>query len=153
MTISRRSAVQSLSAVALGVAGLAFSTLAQAADTIKVGVLHSLSGTMAISETALRDTVLMMVEHQNSKGGLLGRRLEADVEARVGAGAHRSGAVAPDVDPLRVGRVGGEVERLHVLRGRRVAVGRVGAAGGEGEAEEEGQAHGYQSTPAVRGPA
>ncbi|MGG5821480.1 urea ABC transporter substrate-binding protein [Falsiroseomonas sp. HW251] len=53
-------------------------SMAQSAP-IKVGVLHSLSGTMAISETALRDTVLMMVEHQNSKGGLLGRRLEAVV--------------------------------------------------------------------------
>ncbi|MBR0655301.1 urea ABC transporter substrate-binding protein [Plastoroseomonas arctica] len=46
---------------------------------IKVGVLHSLSGTMAISETALRDTVLMMVEAQNAAGGILGRRLEAVV--------------------------------------------------------------------------
>lgn len=46
---------------------------------IKVGVLHSLSGTMAISETALRDTVLMMVEGINSRGGLLGRRVEAVV--------------------------------------------------------------------------
>ncbi len=53
-------------------------SFAQAAP-IKVGVLHSLSGTMAISETALRDTVLMMVEAQNAKGGLLGRRLEAVV--------------------------------------------------------------------------
>jgi len=46
---------------------------------IKVGVLHSLSGTMAISETALRDTVLMMVEWINGKGGILGRRVEAVV--------------------------------------------------------------------------
>ena len=46
---------------------------------IKVGVLHSLSGTMAISETALRDTVLMMVEWINGRGGLLGRRVEAVV--------------------------------------------------------------------------
>jgi urea transport system substrate-binding protein len=46
---------------------------------IKVGVLHSLSGTMAISETALRDTVLMMVENINAKGGLLGRKVEAVV--------------------------------------------------------------------------
>ncbi len=46
---------------------------------IKVGVLHSLSGTMAISETALRDTVLMMVEAHNAAGGILGRRLEAVV--------------------------------------------------------------------------
>jgi urea transport system substrate-binding protein len=76
MSISRRRAVQSLSAVALGVAGLAFSTLVQAADTIKVGVLHSLSGTMAISETVLKDTVLMAIDEINAKGGLLGKKLE-----------------------------------------------------------------------------
>ncbi|MEW6230253.1 MAG: urea ABC transporter substrate-binding protein [Bacillota bacterium] len=76
MSISRRSAVQSLTAVALGVAGLAFSTMAQAADTIKVGVLHSLSGTMAISETVLKDTVLMTIDEINAKGGLLGKKLE-----------------------------------------------------------------------------
>lgn len=52
---------------------------AQAADTIKVGVLHSLSGTMAISETTLKDTVLMMVDAQNKAGGLLGKKLEAVV--------------------------------------------------------------------------
>ncbi|RTL29013.1 MAG: urea ABC transporter substrate-binding protein [Burkholderiales bacterium] len=74
--MSRRSAVQSLTAVALGVAGLAFSTMAQAADTIKVGVLHSLSGTMAISETVLKDTVLMTIDEINAKGGLLGKKLE-----------------------------------------------------------------------------
>lgn len=57
-----------------------FSTQAFAAkDTIKVGVLHSLSGTMAISETTLKDTILMMVEDQNKKGGLLGKKLEAVV--------------------------------------------------------------------------
>ena len=49
------------------------------ADTIKVGVLHSLSGTMAISETTLKDTVLMLVEKQNKAGGLLGKKLEAVV--------------------------------------------------------------------------
>jgi urea ABC transporter urea binding protein len=48
-------------------------------DTIKVGVLHSLSGTMAISETTLKDTMLMLVEEQNEKGGLLGKKLEAVV--------------------------------------------------------------------------
>ncbi|MCY4488395.1 MAG: transporter substrate-binding protein, partial [Deltaproteobacteria bacterium] len=51
----------------------------QAADTIKVGVLHSLSGTMAISETTLKDTVLMMVDDLNKKGGLLGKKVEAVV--------------------------------------------------------------------------
>jgi urea transport system substrate-binding protein len=55
---------------------LALSFSATAADTIKVGVLHSLSGTMAISETTLKDTVLMMIEEQNKKGGLLGKKLE-----------------------------------------------------------------------------
>jgi urea transport system substrate-binding protein len=48
-------------------------------DTIKVGVLHSLSGTMAISETTLKDTMLMLIEEQNKKGGLLGKKLEAVV--------------------------------------------------------------------------
>jgi urea transport system substrate-binding protein len=47
-----------------------------AEDGIKVGILHSLSGTMAISETALKDMVLMLVAEQNRKGGLLGRKLE-----------------------------------------------------------------------------
>lgn len=51
----------------------------RAEDTIKVGVLHSLSGTMAISETTLKDTILMMVEKQNAAGGLLGKKLEAVV--------------------------------------------------------------------------
>jgi urea transport system substrate-binding protein len=61
---------------------IASSLVAQmsiAADTIKVGVLHSLSGTMAISETTLKDTVLMMIEKQNKKGGILGKKLEAVV--------------------------------------------------------------------------
>ncbi len=52
---------------------------AQAADTIKVGVLHSLSGTMAISETTLKDTVLMLIDEQNKRGGVLGKKLEAVV--------------------------------------------------------------------------
>jgi urea transport system substrate-binding protein len=52
---------------------------ASAQDTIKVGVLHSLSGTMAISETTLKDTVLFLIEEQNKKGGVLGKKLEAVV--------------------------------------------------------------------------
>ncbi|MFL5027062.1 MAG: urea ABC transporter substrate-binding protein [Microvirga sp.] len=52
---------------------------AQAQETIKVGVLHSLSGTMAISETTLKDVMLMLIEEQNKKGGLLGKKLEAVV--------------------------------------------------------------------------
>jgi urea transport system substrate-binding protein len=61
------------------VCGLALSAVASAADTIKIGVLHSLSGTMAISETTLKDTVLMLIDEQNKKGGLLGKKLEAVV--------------------------------------------------------------------------
>ncbi|RDD68695.1 urea ABC transporter substrate-binding protein [Paracoccus versutus] len=67
-------------AAALAVStGLAGAAQAQEGEPIKIGVLHSLSGTMAISETTLKDTVLMMVERQNAKGGLLGRPLEAVV--------------------------------------------------------------------------
>lgn len=76
MNPSRRLAAKSLTAVALGVAALGYSSIAAAADTIKVGVLHSLSGTMAISETVLKDTVLMAIDEINAKGGLLGKKLE-----------------------------------------------------------------------------
>lgn len=62
-------------ATALGLSGLASA----ADDTIKVGVLHSLSGTMAISETTLKDTMLMLIDEQNKKGGVLGKKLEAVV--------------------------------------------------------------------------
>ncbi|WP_111658284.1 urea ABC transporter substrate-binding protein [Isoalcanivorax indicus] len=60
-------------------ASAALGMTAAQADTIKVGVLHSLSGTMAISETTLKDTILMLIEEQNRKGGLLGKQLEAVV--------------------------------------------------------------------------
>jgi urea transport system substrate-binding protein len=60
-------------------AGIISATGAVAQDTIKVGVLHSLSGTMAISETTLKDTVLMMIDAQNKKGGVLGKKLQAVV--------------------------------------------------------------------------
>ncbi|HEX9464619.1 MAG TPA: urea ABC transporter substrate-binding protein [Alphaproteobacteria bacterium] len=65
-------------ATVAGVIGFAGSAAAQQ-PPIKVGVLHSLSGTMAISETTLKDTVLMMVDDINKKGGLLGRKVEAVV--------------------------------------------------------------------------
>src|SRR5476649_1690371 len=79
-TVMRPKALKLLSAAA----GLAFAATgaiqsANAADTIKVGVLHSLSGTMAISETTLKDTVLFMIDEQNKKGGVLGKKLEAVV--------------------------------------------------------------------------
>lgn len=60
-------------------ASTAFTGAFAQEDTIKIGVLHSLSGTMAISETTLKDAVLMLVEEQNKKGGVLGKKLEAVV--------------------------------------------------------------------------
>lgn len=63
--------------LSLGACLLSLSAFAQ--EPIKVGVLHSLSGTMAISETTLKDTVLMLVEEQNARGGVLGRPLQAVV--------------------------------------------------------------------------
>lgn len=70
---------RSLLAVAgISVASMSLPSHAQN-DTIKVGILHSLSGTMAISETTLKDTMLMLIEQQNAKGGLLGKQLEAVV--------------------------------------------------------------------------
>src|SRR6201990_2003898 len=57
----------------------AASVPASAQDTIKVGILHSLSGTMAISETTLKDVMLMLIDEQNKKGGVLGKKLEAVV--------------------------------------------------------------------------
>ena len=68
---------RSVALVAIG--GLLFGpmpAMAQSKDTIKIGVLHSLSGTMAISETVLKDTVLMAIEEINAKGGVLGKKLE-----------------------------------------------------------------------------
>jgi urea transport system substrate-binding protein len=68
-----------ISAAAL-FAATALTSLSYAQDdTIKVGILHSLSGTMAISETTLKDVMLMLIEEQNKKGGLLGKQLEAVV--------------------------------------------------------------------------
>ncbi|MDX1803743.1 MAG: urea ABC transporter substrate-binding protein [Alcanivorax sp.] len=70
---------RSMKKVAAGIvasSAIFYSGTVMAADTIKVGVLHSLSGTMAISESTLKDTVLMMIKEQNAKGGLLGKKLE-----------------------------------------------------------------------------
>ena len=77
MALSRRSL---LASVAFGLSlATSFAGPAAAEDTIKVGILHSLSGTMAISETTLKDAMLMLIEEQNKKGGLLGKKLEAVV--------------------------------------------------------------------------
>lgn len=76
----RKGLIACLAAAATVISGVAvFSTVALGQDTIKVGILHSLSGTMAISETTLKDTILMMIDEQNKKGGLLGKKLQAVV--------------------------------------------------------------------------
>ena len=66
-------------AVTMALSLAVVSQVAAAKETIKVGILHSLSGTMAISETTLKDTMLMLIDEQNKKGGLLGKQLEAVV--------------------------------------------------------------------------
>ena len=74
--------LKTLAGIGLGAAltlGTMAGTPALAQETIKVGILHSLSGTMAISETTLKDTMLFLIDEQNKKGGLLGKQLEAVV--------------------------------------------------------------------------
>ena len=75
-TLTKVAGATALAAVLSG--PFAVSALAQG-DTVKVGILHSLSGTMAISETTLKDVMLMLIDEQNKKGGLLGMQLEAVV--------------------------------------------------------------------------
>ncbi len=70
-TLRAAAAIAALAGVALTSA-----TTLGAPETIKIGVLHSLSGTMAISETTLKDAILMMVDDLNKKGGLLGKTVE-----------------------------------------------------------------------------
>ncbi|WP_332827276.1 urea ABC transporter substrate-binding protein [Ramlibacter sp.] len=72
--MQRRFTLKALTA-AVALAGAGVPAFAQS-NTIKVGVLHSLSGTMAISETVLKDTVLMAIDEINAKGGVLGKKLE-----------------------------------------------------------------------------
>jgi urea transport system substrate-binding protein len=76
--LGRRS-VLALAGLALGLSAAPALAQGPGGDTIKVGVLHSLSGTMAISETTLSDVMRMLIEEQNKKGGLLGKKLEAVV--------------------------------------------------------------------------
>ncbi len=71
-------ATASAAAIAAAMRGVT-SANAQTAAPIKIGILHSLSGTMAISETTLKDVMLMLIEKQNKAGGVLGRKLEAVV--------------------------------------------------------------------------
>ncbi len=123
-SMQRRTALKRLAlSAALAVAGLTVGAPALAADTIKVGVLHSLSGTMAISETVLKDVTLMAIDEINAKGGVLGKKLEPVV-------------VDPGVELAAVRRKGAAADRAG--QGRRrvrlldVGVAQVGAAGVRG---------------------
>ena len=78
-TLNRRQALLGASALAATATLGGASRAVAAGETVKVGVLHSLSGTMAISETTLKDVMLMLVDEQNKKGGVLGQKLEAVV--------------------------------------------------------------------------
>jgi len=73
--MDRKQFIKTVISATLGISS-AFAMTTHAAETIKVGILHSLSGTMAISETALKNTALMTIDEINAKGGLLGRKLE-----------------------------------------------------------------------------
>jgi urea transport system substrate-binding protein len=76
---NRRNFIGTLSRIAAATTMLAAGVNVYAADTIKVGILHSLSGTMAISETSLKDVALMTIDEINAKGGVMGKKLEAVV--------------------------------------------------------------------------
>ena len=79
MSFTRRTILRASGAVLAGTIALGSFGVRAAEDTIKVGILHSLSGTMAISETTLKDVMLMLIDEQNKKGGVLGKKLEAVV--------------------------------------------------------------------------
>ncbi len=76
--ISRRTWLRgtALATLALATSGAALPALAQSSGPVKIGILHSLSGTMAISETTLKDVMLMLIDEQNKQGGVMGRKLE-----------------------------------------------------------------------------
>ena len=79
MSLMRRLLLRAAGAALGGVLALGATAAFAADDTIKIGILHSLSGTMAISETTLKDVMLMLIDEQNKKGGVLGKKLEAVV--------------------------------------------------------------------------
>jgi hypothetical protein len=93
--VAERPFARRLLAATAGLAfGLAAALPAKAQETIKVGILHSLSGTMAISETTLKDVMLMLIEEQNKKGGLLGKNHQSDPCLLVGAWRCRAARLA-----------------------------------------------------------
>jgi urea transport system substrate-binding protein len=119
--MQRRSFIKQLAlSAALATAGILAGAPAFAADTIKVGVLHSLSGTMAISETVLKDVTLMTIDEINAKGGVLGKnsRRSLSIRHRTAAVRERRGSSSQD----KVSVVFGcwtSVSRKSVLRSSR----------------------------------
>ena len=125
MNFIRKTMAGVFASAALAAATLVPSAQAQE-DTIKVGGLHSLSGTMAISETTLKDVMLMLIDEQNKKGGLLGKKLEAVVvdpasdwplfaeKARELITADKVAAAAALVAPDLLARFGVETEQPEV---------------------------------------
>jgi len=75
ISFTRRTMLAGMFAASVAAAALPALPAAAADDVIKVGILHSLSGTMAISESTLKDTMLFLIDQQNKKGGLLGKKL------------------------------------------------------------------------------
>ena len=73
--MQRRSLIKAFT-LSASIVAMGLTWTVQAAETIKVGILHSLSGTMAISETSLKDMALMTIDEINAKGGVLGKQLE-----------------------------------------------------------------------------
>ncbi len=73
--MKRRSLIKAFT-LSASIAAMGMAWTVQAAETIKVGILHSLSGTMAISETSLKDMALMTIDEINAKGGVNGKMLE-----------------------------------------------------------------------------
>jgi urea transport system substrate-binding protein len=76
MSLRFKSAFAAVVAATVAAGVVTGSAAAQSTDTVKIGILHSLSGTMAISETTLKDVMLMLIDEQNKKGGVLGKKLE-----------------------------------------------------------------------------
>ena len=79
MSLTKYIVSRAAGALALGALAVGATAAWADDDTIKIGILHSLSGTMAISETTLKDVMLMLIDEQNKKGGVLGKKLEAVV--------------------------------------------------------------------------
>ena len=77
--MNRRQALMGMATAAGALSATGIGKAFAADDTVKIGILHSLSGTMAISETTLKDVMLMLIDEQNKKGGVLGKKLEAVV--------------------------------------------------------------------------